>query len=180
MADYVYKLSINHNEKTIHDLYRTRYYTYEKIRMAARFSVGMLMIIAAVTLTLPIWARCLLLAGGAWFVASPDFPAKVTADKVVRARKEIFPKMEYEFFGDKFKISGESSMSIPYKKIIWLVHDKKYFYIFMNKDSVCMAEKESLSIQDTENFMKFIEMKTGLKWRVQKSILSMNIYDFKR
>ncbi len=175
---YIYSGNIKHTEKTIQNLFKTQYFTFEKWRIAGRFSVGILLIIAAVSLNIPVWARCLLLIPGTWLAVSGDFPAQVTADKVLQARKNKLPVMNYEFYGDHIKISGEGEMNIDYKNLKFLVQDDEYLYLFIAKNSVCMIEKSSL--ENLNEFKSFIQNKTGLEWTRQKNFMAMNINDLKQ
>lgn len=177
MADYIYKAEIKHNEKTVQDLYRTQYYVYEKTRIFIRFLIGLAMIIMAVSVSMPVWARCILLLIGAWIVSSPDFPAQVRSDKVIQIRKGNFPTIKYEFYDDKIKISDKKSENILYKDLTKLINDQKYFYLFITKNSVCMIDKEYFFDNGTEKFMRFIENKTGMKFRTQKSVFALNLHD---
>ena len=179
MTEYIYKAKIEHNKKTIESLFRTQYYAYEKTRILIRFIVGIALIIISVGVTLPIWLRGVLLLIGTWIVSSPDFPAQVKTDKVIQARKGNFPNITYEFYGDRIKLYDNNSYNknILYKELTRIIHDKKYFYLFLDKNSACMIDKESLLNQDSEKFMQFIENKTGITWHVQKSIFSINIKD---
>ncbi len=173
MNDMLYKAEIQHNEKTIQNLFRTQYYAFGKVRIIMRFLAGFVMIVTAAAVSLPLWVKGLMLLAGAWLVSTPDFPANMRADKVLQARKNNLPTMHYEFFDDSMKVSGEGSMTIAYGKITLLVHDDDYLYLFLDKNSVCMmyADKE---------LMNFLETKTGLKFTRQKSLLAMNIDDLKR
>ena len=173
----IYKAEIQHNEKTVQNLYRTQYYAYEKMRIFIRFLIGLAMIIAAVSVSMPVWGKCILLLIGAWIVVSPDFPAQVRSDKVIQIRKGNFPHIKYEFYDDKMKISDKKSENILYKDLTKLINDKKYFYLFITKNSVCMIDKETFFNQDTENFVKFIENKTGMKFHTQKSVFALNLQD---
>ena len=169
-----YSGKITHNEKTITLLYRTQYYSYEKGKIIFRLLTGFFFVAAAVFLSLTIWARGILIALGTWLIVSTDFPAQIRADKVVQARKNSFPEMNYEFYYDKFKVSGEGSMNIAYKKLTRLIEDEKYYYLFIAKNSVCMIEKASIK---NDGFAEFIAKKTKLQWRREKSLLAMNLQD---
>ena len=177
MSKYIYKAEINHTEKTIHELYKTQYFAYEKIRILIRFLIGLALIIMAVSLSLPLWGRGAMLLLGTWMTVSTDFPAQVRADKVIQSRKGSLPGFVYEFFDEKIKLSSNynKSMDIPYKNLTRLLYDKKFFYLFISKNSVCMIDKST--IEDNEKFMGFIENKTGLSWLMQKSFLAMNLQD---
>lgn len=172
-----YAAYIHHDAKTIELLYKTQYYAYDKLRIAARFIAGFVLIAAALFISLPLWARGILLLTGAWLVSSSDFPAQVRADRVIQARHYNFPEMHYEFHGDSFTLTGEGTMSIPYSKIARLIYDSEYMYIFMSRDSVCMIDSKTLT--DKEGFMKFIESVTGHQWQKTKSLLALTLYDLK-
>ena len=170
-----YSAKIEHTRKTLTRLFRVQYYTFEKTRIAVRFCAGIVLIFAAVAVPLPVWARALLLLPGTWLAVSTDFPAQVQADRVVSARKGNLPTMEYEFFDDNVKISGEGAMNLGYKKIMMLIDDNEYCCLVLSKDSICMMSKP----ENAGEFMKFVETRTGLKWQKQKSFLAMNLDDLR-
>lgn len=181
MAERVrYRGRIDHTEKTIQLLYKTEYYAYEKAPMLVRLGIGVAMVIAAIVVTLPMWVRGILMLIGAWLMASRDFPSMMRADQALEARHGSLPSMHYEFYSDRVALSGEGSMSIPYKKFTRLAEDEAYLYLFLAKNSVCMVDRATLSPGPAEDFMKFIEQKTGLKWRREKSILAMNLWDLRQ
>lgn len=177
MAGAQFTGRIDHTEKTITSLYRAQYHAYEKPQMLVWMGVGFVMILIAALSSLPIWARGILLLIGAWMVVSMDFPGQVRADRAVSARHGSLPSMEYAFHKDQMQLSGEGSMSIPYKKIQRLAEDADYFYIFMGKDSICMMEKGSVKPKSPDDFKAFLAQKTGLDWQNEKSLLALNLAD---
>ena len=179
MAAFTYRGSINHTEKTIDLLYRTQYRVYEKPRMLIRFAVGFAFVLVAVIAAVPLWARGIALLLGAWMIVSRDFPAQVQADRAVQARRGSLPKMEYLFYDDRIKLSGEGSMDIKYKKLSHLTYDADYLYMFLKKGSACMVDKAEIKPQEIEEFMKFIAEKTGLEWQRDVSLLGMNLWDIR-
>ena len=180
MADYLYRAKITHTEKTVEQLYKMQYYVYEKPRMILRALIGFGLVAAAVLSSLPTWGKALLLLIGAWLLVSRDFPAAVRADKALSERKAKLPDMNYGFGPDKVHLSGEGSMDIAYRKFTRLVEDRQYLYLFVNRNSVCMLEKGSVKPAELMAFAKLLEEKTGLRWRAEKSFLSMSIYDIRR
>ena len=180
MADYLYRAKIAHSEKTVEQLYKMQYYVYEKPRMILRALIGFGLIVTAVVSGFPTWGKALLLLVGAWLLVSRDFPAAVRADRALSERKAKLPDMRYDFGPDRVHLSGEGSMDLPYKKFTRLVEDRQYLYLFVSRNSVCMLEKDSVKPADLMAFAKFMEEKTGLSWRAEKSFLSMSIYDLRR
>ena len=179
-AEILYRAKIKHTEKTIQQLYRTQYYSYDKLRILLRLALGFALVAAALVASIPTWGRAILLLFGTWFFASRDFPASVRADKALSERKAKLPGMDYAFGPDAVTVSGEGSMDIPYNKFTRLVEDKDYLYLFVTRDSVCMLERESLRPNNVLAFGKFMEEKTGLSWRREKAFLSLNIYELRQ
>ena len=177
MANFQFYGKIEHTEKTITDLYRAQYHAYEKPQMLVWMAVGFVLIFITAFSNLPIWAKGILLFIGGWMVVSMDFPAQVRADRVMDVRHGNLPKMEYEFHKDAMKVSGEGSMSIPYKKIERLTEDKGYFYVFMGKDSMCMIDRTTIKPKSADEFKEFLANKTGLPWLNEKSLLLFNLAD---
>ncbi len=180
MADYRYQAAIRHTEKTVEKLYKMQYAVYEKPRLLLRMLLGFALVVLVVVTALPTWARALLLLLGAWLLVSRDFPAAVRADRVLSERKAALPAMRYGFGERTVHLSGEGSMDIPYKSFTRLIEDIDYLYLFVSRDSVCMLERASLKPNDVLAFGKFMEEKTGLTWRREKSFLSMSIYDMRQ
>lgn len=179
MANSKFKAKIEHNERTIEELFRTEYYTYEKSKILIRLAIGVAAAVIGIVVTMPIWCRGLLLLVAGWLIAAKDFPAQVRADKSVQDRNGQLPKMSYEFYEGYVTVSGEGSMDIKYKKFKRLVKDASYLYMFISKDSVCMLERESVKPKSDEELMTFVAEKTGLEWKSEKSFLLLNIYDLR-
>ena len=177
MAECLYRAKIDHTEKTIQTLFRVEYHTYELKKMLIRFAVGIAVILIGVFASLPTWARAVLLLIGAWLVASLDFPSQIRADRTLEARKGVLPRMSYAFYEDEFRLSGEGAMSIPYKKLDRLIEDREHLYLILSRDSICMLARESLQPKDPDAFKAFLAEKTGLTWRREKGILSLDLSD---
>ena len=177
MASPRYTASIDHSEKTIERLYRTQRRTYDRGRIFLRLALGFGMVLAAALAALPTWLKAILLLVGAWLMASGDFPAQIRADRAVQDRGGSLPKMRYEFYEDHLKLTGEGSMNIGYRKLNRLLEDREFYYLFLERDSVCMIDRESLKPAKQEDFRLFLENATGLNWRQEKSFLSIDLAD---
>ena len=180
MSEKVYRAGITHTEKTVERLYKMQYYVYEKPRILLRMALGFFLVLIAAMASLPIWAKALLLLFGAWLLVSRDFPASVRADRAISERKAKLPGMKYGFGAETVHLDGEGSMEIPYEKFTRLTEDNEYLYMFVSRNSVCMMERASIKPAQVEEFKKYVEGKTGLAWRREKSFLSMSIYDIRQ
>lgn len=177
MTECRYRAKIDHTEKTILTLFRVEYHVYEQKRMVLRFLAGIALIFIGVFAPLPTWARAILLLIGAWLIASLDFPSQLRADRTLETRKGMLPRMNYEFYEDELRVSGEGSMRVPYHKLSRLVEDREYLYLFLSRDSVCMLASDSLHPKKPDAFKEFLAEKTGLIWRRDKAMLSINLAD---
>lgn len=173
----VFSAKIEHTEETIQLLYQTEYHTYDKMKMLTRVAIGVVMVILGLTVDMSMILRGLLMAFGCWFLISQDFPAVSKADRAVQARNGVLPVMEYEFHEKNVLLSGEGSMTIRYDKFQRLVKSDKYLYLFLGKGSVCMIDKETVKPWLVDDFMAFMEDKTGKQWMRDKPLLAWNIKD---
>lgn len=177
MADCPYRARIDHTEKTILRLFRVEYRAYEQKKMLLRFLVGLAIVFAGVFAPLPTWSRAVLLLIGAWLIASLDFPSQLRADRTLEARKGVLPRMSYAFQEDEILLSGEGTMRIPYRRLTRLIEDRDYLYLFLSRDSVCMLARDTLQPKEPDAFKAFLAEKTGLVWRRERGLLSLDLAD---
>lgn len=179
MASPKYTARIVHTERSIDTMFRTQYYTYERLQIVVRVVIGVVLAALALLLSMPMWLRGLLLLAGGWLIGARDFPSQIRAAKAAEGRHGVLPTMEYEFYDGNLRLSGEGSMSISYKKIERLVEDEKYLYLFLSKDSVCMIDKETVRPKKVEELMKLLSEQCKQPWKKEKSLLSLNFYELR-
>jgi len=172
-----FKGEIVHTEKTLRQLFRTEYETYERKKIFVWMGVGALMIVLAILVEMSMPLRVILLLIACWLLVSSDFPAEMRADKVVDTRRGSLPSMSYEFYDKDMKLESEGSMRMKYDKFQRLIEDSDYLYLFEAKNSVCMLDKDSIQGGSVDQFKEFMEKRTGLEWRRCKSILSLSLTD---
>lgn len=172
--------SVEHTPDTIQLLYKTEYYTYDTLRILARFLLGAGFILAGITVAMPRAVQILLLLAGCWLIVSKDFPATLRADKALETRKAALPRHVCKFFEKHVELSGEGTMDLAYDKFQYLIEDDGYLYLFLGRKSVCMVEKGSVTGGSPEEFKEFVAGRTGLCWRKNRSLLMMNLADLRR
>lgn len=170
--------SIQHTEDTIQRMYKTQYYTYEKLRMLLRMGFGAALAVIGVLSGFSLAWRGIMVLIGCWFLVSTDFPAVARADKALDQRKAELPQNVCTFYDNRMDLSGEGSMAIPYDRFQRLVEDDAYLYLFLEKNSLCMIEKATVTPEGSDALKAFVAQKTGLSWGRNRSILSMNVSDF--
>ena len=178
MADTVkFVGSIQHTEDTIQRLFRTEYYTYEKLRFLLRLAAGAVMAAAGALGAFSLPVKGVLMLIGCWLIVSKDLPADVRADRTVDARKGCLPRNTCTFYDKRMDLDGAGHMRIKYSQFQRLVEDDEYLYLFLNRNSVCMVEKAGVQNGSAQQLMEFVEKRTGLSWTRNKSLLLMNFSD---
>lgn len=180
----LYSAGIKHDKSSVISLFVTEFRLYDKKIILFRLFFGAILVMSAIILSLPTPVRGIMIAAGAWFISSTDFPAGLRADENIRKFRGNFPNFKYEFNNSFFTVIGRKSMNIDYSKIEHLVSDKDFVYIFMGKDNAIMLKKSELKsfLKESKNdvfesFQNFLEEKTAKKFEVSKSLISLNLFD---
>ena len=175
----LYSAGIKHDKNTLISLFITEFRIYEKRTILFRLLLGAIIVISAILFSLATPIKGIMIAVGAWFISSTDFPARIRADENIRKFGN-----EYEFRGSNFTITEKKSMNIDYSKVEHLASDKKYIYIFMGRSNAIMLDKNKLknflkNIDKpvTESFESFLEERTGKNFELAKSLIAINLFD---
>lgn len=170
-----YTAQMEYSDDTIRLMFKTEYYTYEKLRLVLRYALSILLIAAGLLLSLPIAAQAICLMIGAWLFVSPDFPSKVRAEGVIQQRGGQTSSVQMTF--DEKRIGIGNGLTIAYDEIDRLIEDDRYYYIFRDRQTAVMILKGSVSGGSEEDFRAHIEQRTGKMFAANKSILTMNLKD---
>lgn len=164
---------IHHTYDTILRMCRTQYDTFN-------FSRKILMALGGLALTvLGVWnfssiVGIIFAMVGCWLLASLNYPAKQSADNIKQALKGEYPHNKYEFYDKHFVLLAQNQDMVNYSKIMRLVEDDGYCYLFINAQAAYMLEKASLG-DERAAFMVFMEKATGLKWSRPYKLSTFNI-----
>ena len=98
--------------------------------------------------------------------------------------KNYFEKEGYEVktvndgvFGvDSFTFNAEAE-AVPYKKIIRLIEDREYLYLYVSKQSAYMVDKRTVSGGSLEDLKTFLAIETLQKWSRPANILNFRFRD---
>lgn len=175
-----YTGSVQHTSNTIQLMYKTEYYTYDTLRILIRMFIGVILVVLALTVEMNRIPQCLLLLVGCCLAFSKDFPAALRAGAALEDRKAELPLYVYTFYDDGLSMSGEGSMRLGYDRFERLIEDDGYLYLFLGRRSVCMVEKASVEGGSAEELKSFVTQRTGLTWRRNRSVLSMNLSDLRQ
>jgi len=170
-----FEATMVHDDDTIRRMFKTEYYTYEKLRLLLRYALAIALVAAALLAGFSAIPQALCLAVGAWLFVTPDFPSKIRAEGVIEQRGGQKSSVTLTFDGKHIGIGN--GMTIPYAAVDRLVEDESYFYIFRDKQTAVMVPKDGITPQGKDAFSTYIEEKTGKKFETNKSFLTMNLRD---
>lgn len=172
--------NLQHTEDTIQRLFKTEYRTYHQWRILVQLAAGFVMAAAALTVEMNRILQAVLLLAGCLLMIGRDFPAAVRADKAVDDRKGQLPENKCAFFKNFMELSGEGTMRLEYSRFQRLVEDDQYLYLFLGAKSVCMVGKATVEGGGADELKAFVAERTGLTWRRNRSILTMNLADLRQ
>lgn len=111
---------------------------------------------------------------GCFMITSVDMPARMQADEVKKALGEKYPKNRYDFFDGHFLVAAQNQDIVNYSRLIRLVEDEMYCYLWIGKSASYMLEKQSLG-KELDGFMAFMEKQTGLVWEKPQKLTGINL-----
>ena len=164
---------IHHTADTILRMFRTREDTFH-------FGQKVLMSLGGVALAvLGVWnfssiAGIVMTMVGCWLLTSLNFQAKNSADNIKKALGGQYPTNRYEFYDDHFVLLAQNQDVVGYQKLMRLVEDDGYCYLFINEQACYMLEKASLG-EEREAFRAFMEKKTGMRWTKPYKLSTFNL-----
>jgi len=164
-----------YDDDTIRRMFKTEYYTYEKLRLAGRYVLAIVLVAAALLGGLPTIPQAICLMIGAWLFVTPDFPSKVRAEGVIQHRGGQTSSVTLTFDGKAIGIGN--GQIIPYTAVDCLVEDEKFFYIFRDKQTAVMVPRNGVTVGNPEDFKGYIEQKTGKQFESTKNLMNMNLKD---
>lgn len=170
MAHFTAKMQ--HNEKTIIKLVETQQKVFQFGRRAAYFIVAGILIFyglyadkSMLTPYLALFAGCVMLTGlGAG--------TRRKAAKVIKQMHSRFPKSDY-CFGDAGFTYYDKGEPIPYSKLIRLVEDREYMYLYISEQSAYMVDKATVK-SSAEELKTFLSEKSKLSWERPKSVFNLS------
>lgn len=166
------------DDEAIYRMFRTEYFTYERLKILRRVCVGIVLIAGGLFLSLQLPAKVIMMLFGCWFVVSTDFPSKVQAETVLERRRGQISSVKYRFSESMVEI--QSVGQLKYTEIERMVADNRYFYLFQNRQNAIMVLREAIRPEEPEAFAAFMEAKTGQQWQPVKGILSFNFRDLRQ
>ena len=167
---------MQHDEGTIEKLVLMQYNTFQLKSKIIKIVISIAMLVyGVVTIESKMFTSYICLFLGSVMIAGLNVRPKSNAKKLSEQMKGRFPSSDYRFSSKGFRDS-EKSKEIPYKKLVKLIDDKTYLYLYVSEESAYMVRNASVKGEDRlEGLKKLLSDKSGLKWSRSASIWSFNI-----
>ncbi len=168
-----YTAYIRHSYDTVLRMCKTQY-------GINNFRNRVLIILAGVVLAivgLPIigsWIGLLMVMIGCFMITSVDMPARMQADDVKKALNGKYPQNRYDFYDGHMVVIAQNQDVINYDRLIRLIEDDMYCYLWISRSASYMIEKYSLG-KDLEGFKAFMEKETGKVWEKPQKLTGINL-----
>lgn len=171
-----YRAKMQHNKATVYKLVQTQYDTFQfhkkLIHTGIAFGLILFGLYADSTMFMPMVA----LFAGCFMLANINAYPKAQAKQVLAMMGEEYPKSDYAFSGDSFTFNKDAD-PVPYSKLIRLVEDKQYLYLYVSQQSAYMVDKATVSGGNVSGLKEFLAIESGLKWTRPSSLLSFRLKD---
>lgn len=167
-----------HSEKTLTRLALTRYNSFQYGRKLLRFLLAMALVLYGLYgdkhLIMPYFS----LAAGCLLAANLDARPKAQARQVAAQMKGRFPHSFYSFSQTGFRYYKDGD-EISYKKLIRLVEDREYLYLYVSPESAYMVDKSTVSGGEA-TLKALLAEKSGLKWTRPFNLLTFRLHSLQR
>ena len=176
-SELKYTALMKHNAESIEKLVLMQYNSFQVRNKLVRVAFAFVMLVyGVVTAGKGLFTSYLCLILGSMILAGLNVRPKSNARKLIAQMNGTFPSSEYYFTDHGFRDSKDGK-EIPYQKLIRLIDDKDFLYLYISKESAYMVDNRSVYGADGLKGLKtLIKEKTGLSWRKPSSFWTFNIY----
>ncbi len=177
-----YKITMRHDKSTIERLGKIQYDTFSVKTKYFLYAFCLLCLLLGTGFIVQMEGaiQILLLAIGGIGIVNIGASGKYYANeniKIIEKNGGRYPCTTITFTDNDMKITesgvAHNSSNLSYGKIIRLVEDKDYLYLFVNKMAAYMLPlSEITGNQEPDTFKSFIEQKTGLRFSPPFSLMT--------
>lgn len=165
---------MEHNKDTITLLSVTQYNCFQFKSKLIRVVIAIILIAYGLYADQSMVTPMICLILGCLMIANVNLRPRVRAGNIIEQLNGQFPHSDYRFTSTGFA-DGKDGQEIPYRKLIRLVEDKSYFYLYVSEESAYMVDKATVSGGSIESFKDFLCAKTALSWTRPTSLLNFSL-----
>lgn len=174
------RVTMQHSEQTVHRLAGVQYNTFSGFAKLFWYLLCILGILSGFGLIADPgepW-RYVILAFSCVVIVNVGATGRFRASKTLRAIKAqggVFPRTDMTFAESAVHIREEdgSSSDLSYDRIIRLVEDPQYLYLFITREAAYMVPLEQ--VPDKKSFMGFLEKQVGLAFQPPLELMNINL-----
>ena len=166
-----YTAAMKHDQSTIYRLVETQYNTFQYGKKLIRIVLALVLILIGLYVNRSYITPWICLLVGCILISGLNVRTRATARKICEQMQGQYPSSAYEFREEGFADSKEGE-SIPYSKLVRLVEDKAYLYLYISQQSAYMVDKATVSGDGVQGLQAMLSEKTGLKWTKPNTLLT--------
>lgn len=170
----VFKAEMKHDASTITKLMITRYNTFQYGKKMIRFVIAIALILYGLYADPTMFTPMVALIIGCLMIANLNIGPRMLAKQLIKQMGGAFPHSRYVFNASEFRFHEEAD-PVPYRRLIRLIEERQYFYLYVSEDSGYMVDKATITGGDVQGFKQLLAEKTGLKWQRPNSLLTFNL-----
>lgn len=176
---YRYIARMKYSPDAIKRLCNVRRNTFEFGKKAVTALLSLVVIAMGLIMSATYPTAILLMVLGCFMLTGLNANARGLADQIIKSYEgKEYPHLQY-FFSETGVTTNEMPEECPYSKIVALIEDKEYLYLFQNKLAAFMIDKETVK-GNIDNFKKFICGKTGNEFCEPFSLLKFNMKSYRK
>lgn len=167
----IYTAKMKHSEATIIRLAETRYNTFQFGKKLIRLGLALVLIMIGLYLGGDNITPWICLFVGCVLITGLNTRPRSEGRKIFQQLNGKSLESQYSFFEDGFKFYDDGEL-IPYKKLIRLVEDKEYLYLYISQESAYMVDRSTVQPGDSNKLKDFLPGKTGMEWTKPFNLLT--------
>ena len=172
----IYRAKMKHSATTIKKLIQTGYDTFQFKRKLLNAAIAFGLILFGLYADQSMFMPWIALFVGCFMLANLNAVPRMQANEQLKMIGGNFPKSDYSFYEKEFKFYDKGE-PIPYKRLIRLIEDKQYLYLYVAEQSAYMVDKGTVTGGSVSELKTYLEIETGLKFSRPANLFSFKITD---
>lgn len=169
-----YSAKMVHNKDTIMKLSLMQYNTFTFKNKLIRIGISVALIAYGTFGEKSSFLPMASLIVGCLMIANINIRPMTRARRVTEQINGNFPHSEYSFTSAGFA-DGKDRDTVPYSKLIRLVDDGKYLYLYISSESAYMVDKATVSGGSADALKEYISRKASKPWTKPISLLNFSL-----
>ena len=170
----IFTAKMNHTSETVKKFMRIQYGVFNSSKVLIQTVLSAALIASGLFFSQKTFLSIGCLIIGCLSIANLDMIPNYSANRIISSFKNSFPVSDYSFYENGFN-DCKTDQIVLYSKIIKIISDSSFYYIFVSKQYGYMIEKSSVAKNTNQTFNGFLTNKTHLKWEKPFLIYSFSI-----